>query len=514
MAGINFPQVNTTILPAIPSLDTNHNILFMGLSGTGPYVSGDLYLEQVNDAKLSAFVGADSPMGRALAIHRVLNPSQRVSFVPISQEPTGTAATATIVATGTATQSGDVRFKVGGHQDNFSISITAGDTPTVTATKIRNAINNIDNGLVVASGTGASITLTAKQKGAHGNYINILVYKTPLNITGTTFTLTEFSGGAGTLNYPTLESIADDYKFDTVAILEPDQVAHENLAIELQQRFNVQSRVLDGRLFSVIPMTANDADTITGSLKSNLSNVVLTDKAVNGASQKGIATKLHLSELVALMASFRQLKFTDGSDLSSYVQDGGSLDIVGGIHQSAKPYTNTILLGFEVPEVGTSFTDTESSILMDSGVSYIGAHKSGQYITFSELVTTYRETTQGVSDDSFKFLEVVDSASHARKYTFDLISSRYSQSALATSTSVVGFKIATAGSIEGTMMEAFATLAGEDYILYDEGGLAIYGNNLSVSLVKREGRVSIASVMPILTQLRRVDIALALTFKV
>lgn len=514
MSGINFPRITATITPAPASLTTAHNVLFIGIAGTGSYVAGDLYLDQPNDASLASFVGASSPLGKALTIHRLLNPSQKVSFVPLAEASGGTQATGSIVVSGSATQSGSVKFKVGGHDDDFIINVTVGESSTSVAAKLRTAINSLDNGQVTAAGSGSTVSLTAKQKGLHGNHITVMQYKTPLNTTGLSFALTAFTGGAGVPTYPTITAIADDYVFDTLCLVDPDESQWREYSNQMDARFNVNGKIKSGIVICALPTTAANTDAITTNLKTNKSTVGIAVKTVDKPDQKGLPLKIHVGEYAALLTAFRQLKFTEGSALANFVQDGGARDIEGGTHQSAKPYTNTILRGFELAEVGTDYTEEERNLIQTNGMCSIGNHRSGQYITFSEMVTPYRQNTQGVADNSFTYLEVVDTLLAARRYTYDVIATTYSQSALAVDSSVVGFKIATTGKIEGTMMEIFSTLSGEDYILYDEAGISIYSSNLVVTLNKREGRVSITTVMPIITQLRRVDIVMALTFDV
>jgi len=514
MAGINFPQINSSIIPAPPSLTSEHKVLFIGLAGTGTYTSGQLYHNVDNNGDLRTMVGVGSPLGKALSIHNTFLPSGLVSILPLEQNAAGTAATGSIAVANTASASGDVRILVGGSGDIFTITIAQGDTATVVAGKIRTAINARTECLVTASGTGDTVDLTANQKGLHGNYINLVAYTSPLNTTGCTFTLTEFSGGAGEPTYPALSTFAEDERFNTVICLSPDTTVVRTYLTELDARFNVQSKVMDGVLVASIPTTTAASGDITTGKRNTKAMACFAVKEVDLANQKGLASKRYCFEDAAIFGSFRQLKFTNGSFLTSYVQNGGQLDILGGVHQSAKPYPNTILAGWELPEVGTDYSEAERATLKRNGLCCIGVHRAGQYVTFSEVVTPYSMNTQGLADNSFTYLEYVDSLVNCRKFIFDSLLSRYAQSALASKSSVTGFAVATKAGISGEMLSYFSTLSGEDYILLDAGAVGVFTQNLYVELDKRTGRVSISCVLPIITQLRRIDLVMALTFEI
>lgn len=514
MTGISFPEINASLLPASPTFASEHKTLIMGLAGTGTYTAGLLYFDADNNEDLQKMVGVDSPLGKALRIHAGFNKNGKVSIVPLAENGAGTAASGSIVVANTATASGTVKFLVGGSEDIYSITIALGDTASVVAGKIRTAINANPYSLVSAAGTGATVALTAKLKGLHGNFVNILSYNTPINVTGCTFTITAMSGGAGDPTHPTLASIAPDQRFNTVIVLTPDSTIIQTLMTEMNARFNVEKKIVDGILVASLPLTTVTAATLTSTHQTNRASAILAVKEVNRANFTGLASKRYCFEDAVIFGSFRQLKFTAGSFLTNYVQNGGTLDIRGGIHQSAKPYPNTILNGWELPEVGTDFSADERASLKGSGVFCIGVHKSGQYLTFAEAVTPYRKSASGAADNSYTFVEYVDSLVHCRNYINEVLASVYAQSALAASATVVGFQVATEASIVGEMIDLFAKLASDDFLLLDQGADTVFTSNLKVTVDKRQGLVTIACVLPILTQLRRIDLAMTLTFDV
>ena len=509
---INFPTINASIFPATPSLTQSHKLLIIGLAGTGTYASGVPIADQPNDDILRNLVGAGSPMAKALEVCNKFSPNGEVTIIPLAEVGGGTAATGSIVVSGSVTNPSDVKFLIGGSDDVFQISVVTGDTPTTVATKIRAAINAKATCLIGASGTGATVTLTAKQKGTHGNDFTLLVYPKPLNVSGLSFALTAFSGGATDPVFPSLSSTVGDIRYDSVVILTANPTVIAQYNTEMESRFNAPKQVLNGLVIACKPALQADFDGLTANLKNSKSLAYMVVKKVDTATHKGLSSKRYAFEDACIFGAYRQLRYTAGAFLTPYVQNSGLLDTVGGVQQSTKPYTNTILAGWELPEIGTEFSSAEIELAKDKGLFVIGTHRSGQYLTFSETVTPYRLNTQGVEDDSFKYIETVDTITHARQYIVDYLASNYSQSALATNTNVAGFAVATPKTIEAGMITAFATLSSDAYVLLDRGEEAQFTRNLRITVNKRTGTVAIQLVFPVIVQLRRFDVNITLSF--
>ena len=128
---INFPTINASIFPATPSLTQSHKLLIIGLAGTGTYASGVPIADQPNDDILRNLVGAGSPMAKALEVCNKFSPNGEVTIIPLAEVGGGTAATGSIVVSGSVTNPSDVKFLIGGSDDVFQISVVTGDTPTV-----------------------------------------------------------------------------------------------------------------------------------------------------------------------------------------------------------------------------------------------------------------------------------------------------------------------------------------------------------------------------------------------
>jgi phage tail sheath gpL-like len=509
---INFPTINASIFPAAPSLTQSHKLLVIGLAGTGSYTSGVPIADAPNDDVLRNTVGIGSPMAKALEVLNKFNENGEVTIIPLDAAGAGTASAGSIVVSGSVAKAGDVKFLIGGSEDVFTVSVVLGDTPTTVATKLRALINAKASCLVSASGSAGTVTLTAKQKGTHGNDFTLLVYPKPLNVTGLSFSLTAFSGGATDPTFPSLESTVGDVRYDSVILLTSDASVIAQYNTEMEARFNAPKRVLNGLVIACKPSLQGAFGGLTANLKNSKSLAYMVVKTVDTATHKGLSSKRYAFEDACIFGAYRQLRYTNGSFLTPYVQNSGLRDTVGGVHQSTKPYTNTILSGWELPEIGTEFSSAELELAKDKGLFAIGTHRSGQYLTFSETVTPYQLNTQGVQDDSFKYIETVDTITHARQYTADYLTSNYSQSALATNTNASGFAIATQKSITSDMLVVFSTLSSTNYILLDSGEQEQFVKNLLVLVNKRTGTVSIQLVFPVISQLRTINVNITLAF--
>ena len=119
----------------------------------------------------------------------------------------GQAAKGTLTIGGEAGESVALKIYIGGTA--VSVGITAGDDGAAVATKIVTAVNANTRLAVSAAGAESVVTLTAKNKGAEGNNIDLRIgyyQDEPRTVTGMTFTVAKMAGGSG--NPDILDAIA------------------------------------------------------------------------------------------------------------------------------------------------------------------------------------------------------------------------------------------------------------------------------------------------------------------
>lgn len=106
----------------------------------------------------------------------------------------GTAATGSIVFTGTATAAGSVEVWIGGRR--VVVSVAIGDTADDVGTAVAAAINAEGDWPVTAANVTGTVTVTAKNTGPRGNFISLRTAKTDAGGIAHTALNTYLSSGA------------------------------------------------------------------------------------------------------------------------------------------------------------------------------------------------------------------------------------------------------------------------------------------------------------------------------
>ena len=129
-----------------------------------------------------------------------------------------------------------------------------------------------------------------------------------------------------------------------------------------------------------------------------------------------------------------------------------------------------------------------------------------------EVVTTYKNDSAGNPDTSFKFLNYVDTASAAREYFWNNLKKRFAQSRLTEGDLIRGRDIANALSIEAYLTELYADLSELTILQAGETALQFFNDNISVTLDLSLGKATVTMIVPIVTQLRTINVSMQLAF--
>lgn len=97
-----------------------------------------------------------------------------VTVYPLTDADGATVATGGITITGTQTRAASYRVYLGG-ASAAQFSLGVGDTPTMSASKLAEAVNGVLGAPVVAMSEGGEVTFTAKWAGQTGNDIKISI---------------------------------------------------------------------------------------------------------------------------------------------------------------------------------------------------------------------------------------------------------------------------------------------------------------------------------------------------
>lgn len=202
----------TTYLPQI--------IAIFGEANTANQSGLTVAKREVTSAQEAAeLYGFGSPIHQQMRILRP-NGSDGVGGIPTIVFPQITAggATATIRAwtvTGTATSNAVHTIIVNGRDNldfqTYDYSIVTGDTPTIIAAKISDAVNSVLSSPAIGSAALAVATLTSKWKGVTSAELNIS-FDNGGNSAGVTYAQTTSTDGAGVVDLSTsLSQFGDDW---------------------------------------------------------------------------------------------------------------------------------------------------------------------------------------------------------------------------------------------------------------------------------------------------------------
>jgi len=167
--------------------------------------------------------GFGSPIHSVMRILRPVN-SDGVGGIPTVVFPqvsdvAATASTREWTVVGTATSNATHTVVINGRDgvdfQNYSFSVVVGDTPTVIAGKIKDAINGVLGSPLTAANTAGVMTATAKWKGATSDDINLLI-DFGSNSAGVSYSQTDSTSGSGTVDLADSFALFGDTWYTTV----------------------------------------------------------------------------------------------------------------------------------------------------------------------------------------------------------------------------------------------------------------------------------------------------------
>ncbi len=511
------PQITVQLLPAeIVDAFADRRDLIVGQTGTaGTAVSGALNqdIQALTTTQIETLFGATSELTHRIKLWLDANGSYSpLDVISVDEGTTPTAATATIVATGTASADGIYTISiVDEFQYSVEVEVTSGDINTVISAAINTAINTLTNPPFTSGVATSTVTLTAVDRGTLGNDYGIKIEGT---VPSVTLALTGFSGG---LVDPTVTTI-----FDPIAGLRytgvnwPEAWASD-LSIattEFDARFNPSNAILDGIVFHGKTDTfANDVSYV-GALNSE-SLVVGGNAIIAGTFNKGPSVLQPADWTLCFFMGVRARRLTPGASVSDFViATGGPLDAFGGPPLASLPYFNTPLTQTQVTLPANLFSATEQNTLEDDGFSTYGVNPAGTAMIMGPVVTTWTEDDSGNPNVSFHYLNYVDTGSACREIIFNTLRSTYAQSRLTEGDLIPGYAMANAESIKTEILRIYRVLANSALTQAGREAESYFATNTVVTVELATRSVTISGPLPIVTQIGTIDYSLQLSFTV
>lgn len=362
--------------------------------GTGTVAA--LSLNRVTSAEQAkTLFGPGSVLANMAERFLKINKNNPLYCVPVADDGAGAAATGTFTVAGAPTAAGTVSLMVGGR--NVKVGVTTSDTATTIATAIKDAINDDDDMLVTAGSLAGVVTCTARNKGEHGNEIELShsYFTGEVLPAGITVTATSMSGGTGNPDIDDVWPVIGDDQYLLVVTPWTDAANLSAVESELSDRFG-GTRMSDGYGLYGKRGTFGALTTLGDSRNSQFTTIM----GVKGPSNP----------------------WEWAAELAAQVAASASID-------PARPF-QTLPLKVYAPKVADRFTLEERNQLLHAGIATFNVGASGEAL-IEGVITTFKENAFGSPDESYLYLNTPLTLSYIR---FDLkarITSRYPRHKLA-----------------------------------------------------------------------------------
>lgn len=389
-------------------------------------------------ATVAGQCGAGSMLHGQIAAYLANDIAGEIYILPLADTEAMVAATGKITVTTQASATGVISLYIAGIR--VQVAVVATDEVAAVATALTAVINTTTSLPVTAAAVDAVITLTAKNKGAHGNTIDLR-----LNYLGSAggettpdslvLAFTPMAGGAGA---PELD--------DALA--------------------NLQDRTF---YFIINPYTD------TASLNK------IKDFLSDSTGRWSYAEQLYGHSFAAQSGTYGQLTAAgelrndqhasllgvNGSPTPSYIW---SAAYVGAIAQSlrndpGRPLQTLAISGVLAPLLASRFTLTERNNLLHSGISTVTVADDGT-VQVENIITTYQKNKYGAEDDSYLQIETLFLLMFVTRFLRTQVTSKFARMKLAADGTrfAPGSAIITPNVIRAELIAQYQTLEFNGYV--------------------------------------------------
>lgn len=515
MTTVSNPVVNVVKTPASTTIsNAPQRVLIVGQQTGAVYTTGQLVENISNSNVETENFGKDSHITAMVKSFKKINQLTAIDAIPLDDNGAAVEAEGTIAFTGTtASASGSIVVYIGSKKNNrYSITVASGDTPTVIGDALVSLITADDFALVTAVNTTGSVVLTAVNGGTIGNGIGLQVEGTIAGITNSA--IVAMTGGAGDPVLTNLFDVVGNTRYQTV--IYPNTYLITALTTDfLDARFNVDNRILDG--VGVISKTDTFANLKVFGDALNSQSLIIQGNTpeTSGDFYKGASIFEWDDVISSEVGAVRALRRTDGSNIARYVI-ASNLDTRGGTAISSLPYFNTPMFNLPLVDTGKGWTDTEIKDLNTSGVFVIGNNDARNQVILGKIVTTYKTDVAGNPDLTYKFLNLVDTFSGFAELVFNNARRDFAQTRLTDGVPRPGRNEVGPNEIRAAFISYYITAAGPDFMLTRSGQdlVTFFAENLTITLDLLNGKVTSIQEVPLVVQLRQLDIILKAVFDI
>lgn len=513
------PRVNIQLLPAalVDAFEDRRCIIFGQTGPGGAAVSEalNLNLHIATDAQLQALFGTSDLYWKILAWRNGAQVSDggilpALDVVSIDAGGGATAAESTITFTDPATADGSYTVSIVDEKEfTVTIPVTNGDDDTDVAAALNTAIGLLTDAPFSSSVALGVVTILADDVGTLGNDYGVKVTGV---VAGQTVALTAFAGGA---TDPVLTSILDaiDGRRYTGAQW-PESWVITVIADEFAARFNVANDILDGVVFQGSSDTFANNTSAVASL--NNQSLVMMGNNINAAAlDKGPSILQPADWVASFFMAVRDKRLSTGALIADLiVAQNAPQDALGGPALASLPYFNTPLSDTPVTPSVNLYNSTEQIELENDGFTSFGVNTVGNAMLMGPVVTTWTNDAAGNPNDSFHYLNYVDTGSVCREIFFRTLKAVFSQHRLTEGNIVEGRAMTNELGIKGELLNIYRVLANNALTQAGSDAEAFFSANTTVEVSLATRTVTINGPLPIVTQLGTINYNLSLAFTV
>lgn len=387
--------------------------------------------------------GLGSMLALMTAAYKASDNFGEVWFLPLADAAGSVAATGTLLVAGTPSGTGVISLYIAGQLLSFPVS-TAEPAADI-ATGLAALVNSSSNLPVTAEATAATVKITAKNKGATGNDIDLR-----LNYLGTaggeatpaglTLTITAMAAGATNPVLDAALSNLGDEAFDFIVSPYTDTAslnALKNLLNDKTGRWSYASQIY-GHIFAA--------------QRGTLATLATAGNARN-----------HQHESI--------MGFYDSpSPAWIWAADVAGSAAVALRADPGRPLQTLTLSTVLAPPPSSRFEHGERNTLLWDGISTFSVASDGT-VAIENLITTYQENSFGAADDSYLEIEPLFLLMYVLRAQRSLVTSKYARVKLADNGTrfAPGSAIVTPKIIESDLIAQYGTLEYAGFVQDSKG---------------------------------------------
>lgn len=476
-------------------------------------VDGQLYTDVAKKTKseLDSLFGVNSDIRNRIYQFILSNGGySQLDVKTVAEGGAGTVAVGTITlgtGVGTATEDGIYYIKVvDDRQFSVKVTVKIGDTDDAIATKIATALSATlyPTMPVVVAVDGVDdfkVNFTSVDKGSIGNNYKLTLEGTVAGV-GTPVVV-EPTGGS---NDPVVTTFFDNLQSSRFTGINWPTAWSDQVTIVkdfLDARFNTSNAILDGVAFIGL---LGDYATVKAVVDSHNSQSLCYGGAKEDVFQPADWT-------MANFQGIRSRRLTTKAPLGEYITTtAGTLDVIGSPALASLPYFNSPLYRLNVVDPNLLYSNQEQEELEEAGFSVYGTNDAQNGMITGSMVTTYTTDIAGNPNESFHYLNYVDTASICREYFYNNLKARFSQSRLTNGTLVPNRSIENESSIRAEFGKIYKQLSLLALTVAGSEAEKFFGENLDLVLDIAGRSVTASLKIPIVTQFGRMDVVAQLNF--